>query len=230
MTHSTSAGRLRSVLFGLLLGLGTTGLDSLSAQVRVTPPSGRTQPASSEAYCPPSRAIAPGGLRSLGRISCSQDPTRPVIILVHGLHQSLKTWTEPSNVGYAYDYSAQPGENRVGDTHDKPNTGIYKLDKSPWLYGSDQPGWDRQHNWFDFLTEQGFTVATWSQPGTSLADAWSSAAQMVGQVLDMSRDRNPGAPPPVALIGHSRGGLLIRKLLKEQRTMPEWNGSNGLSP
>jgi pimeloyl-ACP methyl ester carboxylesterase len=220
MTRLSLTGRFRPAMVGLVLGMGTMAVAPLAAQVRVPPLVDRTKAASSEAYCPQSRAMAPGGLRSLGRISCSQDPTRPVIILVHGLHQSLKTWTEPSNVGYAYDYSVQPGENRVGDTHDKPNAGIYKIGLSPWLYGNDQPGWDRQHNWFDFLAQQGFTVATWSQPGTSLADAWSSAAQMVGQVLNMSRDRNPGAPPPVALIGHSRGGLLIRKLLKEQRTLP----------
>ncbi|MGH7562134.1 MAG: esterase/lipase family protein [Gemmatimonadales bacterium] len=43
---------------------------------------------------------------------------------------------------------------------------------------------------------------------------------MAEHVLNLSRDRNPAAPPPVALIGHSRGGLLIRKLLKEKRTLP----------
>jgi hypothetical protein len=156
-----------------------------------------------------------------GRITCSQDPTRPVILLVHGLHQNLTTWTAPSEVGYSYDLTRDPAKDRIGDTHAAPNTGVYKVGKSDWLYGNDPAAWDREHNWFDYLVGLGFTVASWSQPGTSFEEAIPSALLAFDSLLAQSRARSPNAPPPVALIGHSRGGLVIRKILKERRARPE---------
>ena len=41
------------------------------------------------------------GSDQLGRISCAADPTRPAILLVHGLHQDARTWTAPSSTEYA---------------------------------------------------------------------------------------------------------------------------------
>ncbi|MGH7429408.1 MAG: hypothetical protein ACREJ4_13790, partial [Candidatus Methylomirabilaceae bacterium] len=140
MNQFRAIGRLRSAVVGLVLGLGTTTADPLAARGRVAPSGDQTKAASSPAYCPQSRAITAQSLRSLGRISCSRDPSRPVILLVHGLHQNQKTWTEPSDVGYAYDYARHPGEDRIGDTHDKPNTGVYKLGRSPWLTEATRSG------------------------------------------------------------------------------------------
>lgn len=155
-----------------------------------------------------------------GRIVCGA-PNRPAILLVHGLHQNLTTWTAPSGVGYSYDYAHSPGQERVGDSHQDPGVGVYKLGKSDWLYGSDAASWDRDHNWFDYLAGLGFTVATWSQPGSSFADALPSALAAFDSLLAQTRARSPAAPPLVALIGHSRGGLLIREILKERKTGPE---------
>lgn len=205
-------------MVGLLLIAGAhSGLVSAQRQ-----PVGPIGPPSSESYCAPqaagrvAQAVRPGvALPFSGRISCSRDPARPVIILVHGLHQNTKTWTAPSDVEYAYDASRLPPKPKVEDFANLSALLAY----SPWLYGSDRAGWDRKVNWFDFLADQGFTVATWSQPGTTIADAWESTWKTAEYVLNLTRDRNPGAPPPVAFIGHSRGGLMIRKLLKEKRTM-----------
>jgi pimeloyl-ACP methyl ester carboxylesterase len=101
--------------------------------------------------------------------------------------------------------------------------GVYKLATSDWLYGTDPAGWDREHNWFDYLASLGFTVAAWSQPGLAFGDAIPSALLAFDSLLSQTAARHPGAPPPVALLGHSRGGLVIRQMLKDRRQSPDVN-------
>ncbi|MFN0181754.1 MAG: esterase/lipase family protein [Gemmatimonadales bacterium] len=147
-----------------------------------------------------------------GRISCGADPTRPAVLLVHGLHRDARTWTAPSYVEYSYDYRGTPAAKTVSG----PNAGILKVGASDWLYGADRAGWDAATNWFDFLVAQGYTVATWSQPGLTFAEAVPSALAAFDSLVSNTRARSPAAPPPVALIGHSRGGLLMRRILKDK--------------
>ncbi len=175
-----------------------------------------TQP-SSATFCPPAARSWWAGLGKGGEIACAKDPARPAILLVHGLHQSLLTWTAPSSIGYSYDTGHDPAQQRIGDTHQGPNAGVYKLGKSDWLYGNDPAAWDRTHNWFDYLAGFGFTVAAWSQPGLSFEEAVPSALAAFDSLLALTRARSPGAPPAIALIGHSRGGLLIRRIVKERK-------------
>lgn len=156
------------------------------------------------------------GTGQYGRIACAADPTRPAILLFHGNHEDGRTWTAPSYTEYAYDYTHHPGKVRIGGTHSLPNTGVYKVGKSKWLYGENRAAWDKTHNWFDFLARQGFTVATWSQDMLTIADAMPSAREAFDSLMAHTAARSPGNPPPVALVGHSRGGLVIRQLLKEQ--------------
>jgi hypothetical protein len=196
-----------------------------------TPPPAPADPAATTAVtgtvrsvagCSPSvkawwRAVA--GTGQYGRIVCATDPTRPAILLFHGLHQDARTWTAPSFTEYAYDYTQHPSGKRIGDIHRAPNTGVYKIGKSDWLYGNDRIAWDQEHNWFDYLVKQGFTVATWSQPGLRLEEARQSALDAFDSLLAQTAARSPTAPPPVALIGQSRGGLLIRQVLKEKGSM-----------
>jgi hypothetical protein len=151
-----------------------------------------------------------------GLIACSKDPGRPAILLVHGLHQNLTTWTAPSAVGYAYD-SRAPATERIGDTHADPGVGAYKIGTSLWLYGNDATSWDRQYNWFDYLAGLGFTVATWSQPGKAFEDAVPTALEAFDSLAAQTRARSPSGAPPIALLGHSRGGLLVRQILKARR-------------
>lgn len=146
-----------------------------------------------------------------GRFHAAADPSRPAILLVHALHQSAHSWTKPSaspkGSRWYYGHDQRPESIRVERTY--PNTGIFKVGRSERLDIDPL-------NWFDFLVEQGFTVATWSQPGKTFADAYPSAEAAFEQLLTQTAALNPSSPPPVALIGHSRGGLIIRKLLKEK--------------
>lgn len=152
-----------------------------------------------------------------GRIVCAKDPLQPAILLVHGLHQSLTTWTAPSAIGYSYDTRHDPVAERIGDSHQEPGVGIYKIGTSNVLYASDAARWDREHNWFDYLAGLGFTVATWSQPGNSFDDALPSALAAFDSLVAQTA-RSVATGPSIAIIGHSRGGLLARRILKDRRT------------
>lgn len=159
------------------------------------------------------------GTGKYGRIVCAADPTRPAILLFHGNHEDGRTWTAPSHTDYAYDYRNHPGTKRIGDTHKLPNSGVYKIGESNWLYGNDRAAWDKANNWFDYLVKQGFTVATWSQDMFTVAEAMKSTRETFDSFLVHTAARNPNAPPAIALVGHSRGGLMIRKILKERGSM-----------
>ena len=227
--------RTRRILLGLVLGFSWVVLPGvLGAQRPLPGPVKKTVP---QAQAPGARGgiIAlpvtgcPAGVTAWwadqqrpggsGRIVCAADPTRPAILLFHGLHQDAQTWTAPSHTGYAYDYTHTPDDRRIGDTHNSGNAGIYKVGTSDWLYGNDRAAWDKAHNWFDYLVKQGFTVATWSQPGLRVEEAMPSALAAFDSLLAQTSARSPTAPPPVALIAHSRGGLLIRQVLKQRGSM-----------
>lgn len=160
------------------------------------------------------------GTGNLGRTVCADDPTRPAILLFHGTLQDGRTWTAPSYTEYAYDHKHHPPKTKVGGMHDLGNSGPYKVSKSKWLYDSKaaegRPRWDKANNWFDFLVQQGFTVATWSQNMPTVSAAMPSARAAFDAFLAQTAARSPGAPPRVALIAHGRGGLLVRQVLKEK--------------
>ncbi len=141
-----------------------------------------------------------------GKFQASTDPNRPAILLVHGLHSSARAWTEPADDpavgGYYYDHQHDP--RRVKDRKSYPGVGIYKEGKSE--RSSKEVN---DNNWFDYLVGKNFTVATWNQPGEKFAEAYESAEDAFGALLNSTTG-------PIALIGHSRGGLVIRKLLKEK--------------
>jgi hypothetical protein len=161
--------------------------------------------------------LAADTIRTGGAIACSPDPTRPAILLFHGLHQNKSTWTAPSYTEYAWDYQGSPpSEKRIEGTQSEPRVGPHHVGRSEWLYGDNRAGWDADVNWFDYLRKQNFTVATWTQVPETFDAAYPSAVEAFDTFLAHTLARSPNAPPPVALVAHSRGGLLIRKLLKEK--------------
>jgi len=141
-----------------------------------------------------------------GRIHLADDPNRPVVLLLHGIGGAGSGFFKPSDDksginGFYYDYRARPAEihRRAG----KPGIGVLRIASSP----RSAPKTDA-NNFFDYLIKQRFTVATWTQPGTMFADAYRSAVT----ALDILVRDTKG---PIALVGHSRGGLIVRKLLKD---------------
>ncbi len=151
-----------------------------------------------------------------GRIVCGSDPARPAILLVHGLHQDAQSWTAPSSLQFAYDYRKTPNEKRIGSTHNSGNSGFYAVTTSDVLTSKDRRGWDRSVNWFDYLAGLDYTVATWNEPGLTFSQAYPSVLEAFDSLLAHTAQRSPAQLPQVALIGHSRGGLLIRAVLKER--------------
>jgi hypothetical protein len=140
-----------------------------------------------------------------------KDASKPAILLFHGIHQGEWSWTKPSSHDqYIYDYKQHPKVRH--ETKESPGVGIFKIGKSEKLKDVDTL------NWVDFLVNQGYTVATWTQDGLHLEPAYQSAKKAYAKFLQETAGQKSSAPPPVALIAHSRGGLVIRKLLKDPET------------
>ena len=141
-----------------------------------------------------------------GRIHLADDPNRPVVLLLHGIGGAGSGFFKPSDDksginGFYYDHRARPAEihRRAGN----PGIGVLRIAPSPRSATKTDA-----NNFFDYLIKQRFTVATWTQPGTMFADAYRSAVT----ALDILVRDTKG---PIALVGHSRGGLIVRKLLKD---------------
>lgn len=128
------------------------------------------------------------------------------VLLLHGVDSSTLSFRAPSQAsnlkGLAYDLKAQP----------KMRDG----------FGAEISPPAPPVNWFDGLGST-FAVATWTQVpcvATSKVktaacqnqDSFDNAYQSAPWALRKLLDETTG---PVALVGHSRGGLLVRRLLKE---------------
>lgn len=170
--------------------------------------------------CPQTTAGS-GPTVPLGWEICSVGAARPAILLFHGLGNSGQAWMKPSSTatkefeqivsGYR-DFRHTPDDLRIGKDHQAPNVGFHKVGISDAL----DPD---ASNWWEFLKKQHFTVATWDQGKRSrFEEAYASAKVAFTRLVYETQNQNP--VPPIALIGHSRGGLLIRKLLKESPPLP----------
>lgn len=136
-----------------------------------------------------------------------KDPAKAAVLLVHGLHQGEWNWTKPSSHDqYIYDYKRHPKVRH--ETKESPGVGIFKIGTSEKLPARDVDAL----NWFDFLVGQGHTVATWTQDGPKLEPAYQSAKKAYARFLKETASQR------VALVAHSRGGLVIRRLLKDPET------------
>jgi hypothetical protein len=136
------------------------------------------------------------------------DPRKPAVLLVHGLHQSAENFLHPSKTGFNYDWRRPPADRDLGSSS-TAGVGVESVGISPMLDVDGQ-------NWFDFLASRGMTVATWTMPTTDLQAGLSSANEALLRFQQDTRQLDPASPPPIALVGHSLGGLMIRAMLRQQ--------------
>ena len=150
-----------------------------------------------------------------GRKFHAGDPGKPAVLLFHGLHRDIRCWTNPGDDDGVLCYIFRDQlEKRTLGTFDYPGFGIYKVGVT------DRKLQINDNNFFDYLAAQGFTVGAFSQGQPKIADAMPSAEQAYDSFLAETAKLNPAAPPPVCLLGHSRGGLVIRNLLKGRGSAP----------
>jgi hypothetical protein len=143
------------------------------------------------------------------------DPSKPAVLLFHGLHRTGRCWTAPSKDGegvYHFDYKNEPRTLDLG-TQSYPGVGVYKIGANTQTVEVDPD------NWFDFLAGRGFTVATFTQPGLDFDDAVPTAVEALAKFEEQTRAMKPDAPPPIALVCHSRGGLVGRAVMKQHGSM-----------
>jgi pimeloyl-ACP methyl ester carboxylesterase len=195
---------------------------SLFSIAAIAPP--RKAPGRDAPTLPPARTpvITPDDIgrrddfwKASGRKFHAGEPGKPAVLLFHGLHRDIRCWTNPADDEgvLCYTYREQPGKRSLG-TFSYPGVGIYKVGIT------DRQLQINENNFFDYLASKGFTVGAFSQKPPMIADAMETAAQAYDAFLAETAKINPAAPPPVCLLGHSRGGLVIRQLLKDRASAP----------
>lgn len=136
---------------------------------------------------------------------------QPVVVLLHGTSGTIDDMEDPAvHPGFAierYDHGALRSRGR----HWYPNAGY-------WSIGVDAPAPVR--GWGPFLRSQGFPTLNWAQ-----VDPRGRLTRTTTEALAVIRALGPGgalaeaqpdlAERPIVLLGHSRGGILARRLLVE---------------
>ena len=137
------------------------------------------------------------------------DPTKPLVLLLHGTAGNKFDMVAPGNgeaTGrnkFNFDYNApmQPdrdlgwfGESIIWGIHH------FELDQLKQV-----------RSWRDALNSAGYRTAAYSQADPS--GLLARPVEELGKVMTYLRSAYPGTR--VVLIGHSRGGLLIRKFIKQ---------------
>lgn len=140
---------------------------------------------------------------SMGGVS---DKGATTVLLIHGLTSSARTWTNPMSASNMAKVDYNPKAKMKTDA----GLDIVTSPKAP-----------RNINWYDTLGRS-FHVATWSQTPCMDADSPSAACEN-SDTFDAAYRSAPWAlrkvldetTGPIAIVAHSRGGLIGRRLLKE---------------
>ena len=153
-------------------------------------------------------AKGPSGWESTYRFTMGgvSDKNAATILFIHGLNSSARTFTNPMSSSNMAKCDYDPKANMKTDS----GLDVVTSPKAP-----------RNISWYNTLGAS-FRVATWSQipcmdsdnPSASCenTDTFDAAYQSAPWALRKLLDETSG---PIAIVGHSRGGLIGRRLLKE---------------
>ena len=133
------------------------------------------------------------------------DTEKPIILLLHGTGDSEIAWTTPEIwPDRNFDYDAPFPPRRDVGWHIYPGIGVWSFDLDPRRDISGQ-------DWVTALSSHRFRTARYSQiDNTGLL---SRPVDELGLVIDSLRKRFP--TDQVVVLTQSRGGLLIRKFVKD---------------
>lgn len=133
----------------------------------------------------------------------------PVVVLIHGIGGNAQHWADP--------VSLNPADTWLFNLDAQPQEGSGLGSSPPYDPGS-------VTSWVEMLRNEGITAITWSQSQpsdliqyavTEAVAVLSALEQHVFAPYDQDVAANGGAVPPLALLCHSRGGLVARTALKQ---------------
>ena len=131
---------------------------------------------------------------------------KPVIIFIHGLGVDKGFWTDPGKTrvlgGSVLIKSFAAHKPRPRSNKPDHKLTIGTMPETP------------ENIWTDTV-KMGFNTICWSQKRP--AGPIDIAVKELGYILEYSKELFPGRP--IAIIGHSRAGLVARKLM--EKTIPE---------
>ncbi|NOZ68667.1 MAG: alpha/beta fold hydrolase, partial [Deferribacteres bacterium] len=133
------------------------------------------------------------------------DPRRPVAIFIHGLGVNRDFWVNPSDTKV---FGGNIPMRVFAATPPEPCT---KVQGGKRLTPGIVP--DRINNLWTVVTEKGFNALCWSQRRPS--GPMDAAVAELQEVAAAAERLFPGRP--IALVGHSRGGLIARKFMERKR-------------
>jgi pimeloyl-ACP methyl ester carboxylesterase len=128
---------------------------------------------------------------------------RPVAILIHGLGVDKGIWTDPLNTKLL---AKNIPLKVIAATKPLPHTSSSRKK----ITIGDLP--ESIDNLWNVLKEEGYNLITWSQKRP--VGHVDVAVAELNDMLLKAEELFPGLP--IALIGHSRGGLIARKLMEER--------------
>lgn len=148
---------------------------------------------------------------------------KPAILLIHGLAASRGHWTSPAETwsiknGH-YKHWKEPKKQSGKSIIPKIEGGVRSIVLSKVDSHADEDG-----SFWKYLVAQGFTVATWNQVPCMDTDDIPSQKCLDSDVFDTAYPTAQQAltylaaltKEDIALVAHSRGGLIARKLLKDK--------------
>ncbi|QOI99154.1 MAG: hypothetical protein HRU70_01060 [Phycisphaeraceae bacterium] len=153
------------------------------------------------------------GKARIGRASFedTKDRNKPIVVMVHGQGGNLGDWIQPGYHKINFDYEG-PGPA-------VQNHGWHLGPPLPMTFPPVLPMADRRKSVVGiqpYLKQRGFPTVVYTQHQSDRVSIQQSALELealVGAVVQATG--GPASPRPIALLAHSRGGLVVRAFLKD---------------